>query len=357
VTTTPAARVIVDVDPDLTESAAVVLSGAVELALAVPGVELGLVVKGVTEMTHEVGDAMGRILRELFGVSDLPDIFVYGETEAAALASVARVGMSTDPTENARALLALAAAVLAPGAVLAQPAPSTHAAEQTSEAGETMSRSLEEVFAQIYASGVWTVVEENSESRSGPGSNLAQTTALRAELPLLLAELEVTSILDAPCGDFFWMSKADLGVDTYIGADILPSVVEHNRQRFARSDREFRVLDLTTDRLPRVDLVFSRDCLVHLSDDDIHRALKNIRGSGITYLATTTFTNRPENPADIVAGGWRPLNLQRPPFSLPEPYRLINERCTEVCFTLQDGVNVEHRFTDKSIAVWRIADL
>ncbi|WP_416875607.1 class I SAM-dependent methyltransferase [Kitasatospora sp. SC0581] len=220
---------------------------------------------------------------------------------------------------------------------------------------------LQETFARIYASGAWTLTEDSGadddESRSGLGSNLAQTAALRAELPSLLAELGVRSLLDAPCGDFFWMSRVDLGVDRYIGADIVPAVVERNRARFARADREFRVLDLTRDPLPEVDLVFSRDCLVHLGDDDVHRALDNIRRSGSTYLATTTFVGRAGNEAATEAGGWRPLNLRRAPFLLPEPFRVLDEQCTEVYVTEEDGRRVEHRFADKSIGVWRIADL
>lgn len=222
--------------------------------------------------------------------------------------------------------------------------------------------SLQETFARIYASGAWTLTgdggADDDESRSGLGSNLAQTAALRAELPSLLAELGVRSLLDAPCGDFFWMSRVDLGVDRYIGADIVPAVIERNRARFARADREFRVLDLTRDPLPGVDLVFSRDCLVHLGDDDVHRTLENIRRSGSTYLATTTFIGRAENEAATEAGGWRPLNLRRAPFLLPEPFLVIDEQCTEVYLTEEeDGTQVEHRFADKSIGVWRIADL
>jgi hypothetical protein len=216
-------------------------------------------------------------------------------------------------------------------------------------------KSMREIFAKIYESRIPTLVD--SESCSGPGSNLVQTAALRAELPALVADLGVNSFLDVPCGDLFWISKIDLRVDTYIGADIVPGLIDQNRERFERSNREFRLIDLTQDQLPQVDLIFCRDCLVHLRDEDIHRALTNIKRSGSAYLAMTTFTGRARNAGEIETGGWRPLNFQLEPFCLPEPFRLVNEQCTEVDVTTENGVEVEHRYADKSIGVWRIAEL
>ncbi|MET8997220.1 class I SAM-dependent methyltransferase [Amycolatopsis sp. NPDC004169] len=224
-------------------------------------------------------------------------------------------------------------------------------------------QSTREIFTRIYASEEWTLVEEpvagyddHQTSRSGLGSNLAQTEALRAGLPPLIAELGVRSVLDLPCGDFFWMSRVELGVQRYIGADIVPEVVERNRRLFARADRDFEVLDLARDQLPLVDLIFSRDCLVHLSDAEALAALENVRRSGATYFAATTFTDRTEMN-DIRTGGWRPLNLCRAPFNLPDPLRILNEQCTEVYTAIIDGAEVELHFSDKSIGVWTVADL
>ncbi|GGM60920.1 glycosyltransferase family 32 protein [Dactylosporangium sucinum] len=105
-----AARLVVTVDPDLVESAAVVLSGALEVAATVPQAELAIVVKGAPEATPAVGNAIAGVLQQLAGGRDLPDVVVYGEPEGAALPALARVELSDSPAENARALLALAAA-------------------------------------------------------------------------------------------------------------------------------------------------------------------------------------------------------------------------------------------------------
>ncbi|WP_238010230.1 glycosyltransferase [Dactylosporangium sp. AC04546] len=103
-------RLVVTIDADLLESAAVVLAGALEVAAAVPQAELALVVQGAPEATEAVGDAIAGVVRQLAGDRDLPDIVVYGEPEGAALPALARVELGGSPAENARALLTLAAA-------------------------------------------------------------------------------------------------------------------------------------------------------------------------------------------------------------------------------------------------------
>jgi hypothetical protein len=98
--------------------------------------------------------------------------------------------------------------------------------------------------------------------------------------------------------------------------------------------------------LPRSDVILCRDCLVHLSYDDVHRTLGNFKCSATTYLLTTTFTSLAAN-SDIVTGQWRPLNLQLPPFSFPSPLKIIVEGCTEA----------GGRYADKSLALWRLSDI
>jgi hypothetical protein len=181
---------------------------------------------------------------------------------------------------------------------------------------------------------------------SGLGSDLAQTVEVRKHLPSLVAELHCASILDVPCGDYFWMSHIELNVDTYIGADIVSALVDANQKAFGDKHRAFVVLDLTRDELPRSDLVICRDCLVYLSFTDAQLALRNIKSSGARYLLATTFRARNRNH-NMPTGAWRPINLERPPFSLPPPIRFIDEHCTE-----GNG-----RFADKGLGLWLVTDL
>lgn len=195
------------------------------------------------------------------------------------------------------------------------------------------------VFTTIYKRNDWG----SDVSVSGQGSDLEQTAVIREEIPRLLQELGVRTMLDAPCGDFAWMKQVALDLDDYVGGDIVRELIDADQREYGRPGRRFMTLDVTRDELPRVELIFCRDCLVHLPYRMIFAALENFKRSGARYLLTTTFPDRPEN-SDIMLGQWRPLNLQRPPFNMPPPLRAINEHCTQ-----QGGI-----YADKTLALWKI---
>ncbi|MFD9893504.1 class I SAM-dependent methyltransferase [Amycolatopsis sp. NPDC059027] len=200
-----------------------------------------------------------------------------------------------------------------------------------------------ERFTHIFRNNLWG----SDDSVSGQGSELEQTRELRVRLPELLSRFGVRTLLDLPCGDFGWLSGVDLGVERYVGGDIVAELVDRNTERYGRDGtREFQVLDLTADPLPKADAVLCRDCLVHLSFDDIRRAVENLKRSGSRYLLTTTFVELTTN-TDIPTGDWRPLNLCREPFGFPEPPAVLLEGCTE-----EDGA-----YADKALGLWEIGDL
>jgi hypothetical protein len=182
-------------------------------------------------------------------------------------------------------------------------------------------RYLEGIFAEIYHGNLWG----EPESVSGPGSSLAETAAIRRELPGLLAELGVRTLLDAPCGDCRWIFEMPLNLDLYVGADVVPALVESNAARLGGPGREFRRLDITRDPLLRTDAILCRDCLIHFSYRFIQMSLDNFRRSGARWLVSTTYSGLPTNH-DILSGQWRPIDLELPPFGLPPAARRIVEK-------------------------------
>lgn len=197
---------------------------------------------------------------------------------------------------------------------------------------------MKEVFEKIYEIHHWY----HEESKSGPGASLRQTKTVRYILPTLLQELNIRTILDIPCGDFNWMKEVDLTDYEYYGGDIVDTVVTYNAKVYAKQGRQFLWADITTSPLPKVDLIFCRDCFVHFSYNDIKTAIRNVKKSRSKYLLTTTFPAR--SNVDVTTGSWRPINLEAVPFLFPAPLRLFNENCSE-------GYGM---FTDKSLGLWDI---
>lgn len=200
---------------------------------------------------------------------------------------------------------------------------------------------LPERFELLHRLGVY----HHPESVSGGASTLAETAALRAALPGLVARHGVATVLDVPCGDFHWMREVALRVE-YIGADVVPELVLANQRRHADDRRKFVVLDATRDPIPCVDLIICRDLLIHLSVADCWAALANFAASGSRLLLASHFGARADNP-DIVSGDFRPINLCRSPFDFPAPREVIAEHSR-----LAGGA-----FADRSMALWRLAEV
>lgn len=197
-------------------------------------------------------------------------------------------------------------------------------------------------FADVFRSHAW----RGLESASGQGSDTWATREVVAELPGLLQRLGVRSLLDIPCGDFHWMRDVALDGIDYIGADIVPELIEQNRANHMRPGVRFEVLDLVSDDLPPVDMVFVRDCFIHFTNALIDEALANIRRAGIRYLCLTHQTDQAANiDLDRAVAGvnheYRPINFTLPPFSFPAPVDAIPD-------------SVAGRFPDKIMGVWRM---
>jgi hypothetical protein len=202
---------------------------------------------------------------------------------------------------------------------------------------------LQQRFQRIHDTNLWGA----GASASGLGSEMDATAVLRAELPRLFEKLGVVSLLDAPCGDAGWINAANLRVRT-IGIDIVPALIARLKTRAAAGEisGEYQLADITGDLLPRCDAILCRDCLVHLSFANIARAVANFQASGAIWLITTTFPDWQIN-GDCEDGDWRALNFERAPFHWGVPVELMNENCLEA----------GGGWRDKSLGVWRLADL
>jgi SAM-dependent methyltransferase len=208
--------------------------------------------------------------------------------------------------------------------------------------GRLYNLSTENIFEDIYKQNAWG----SEKSISGTGSEESQVALIKSSLPKLLKRLDTKVFLDLPCGDFNWMRDIDFEGISYIGGDIVKELIDDNNRHYKAANFNFQHLDLMRSTLPNSDVIFCRDCLVHLSFEDIHKAISNIMLSKARYLITTCFVDRQDN-IDIKTGGWRPLNLLKAPFNFPPPIEIVIEGCTES----------NNNYQDKALCVWDISDL
>lgn len=166
--------------------------------------------------------------------------------------------------------------------------------------------------------------KSGAHPRSGPGSDMASTERLRAALPGLFDRYQVKTLIDAPCGDWFWMQAVDLSGIIYIGGDISANLIAENQARFAAPNISFRHLDITSDPLPAGDLFLCRDCLFHLKFWLRWKFFENFAASE-NRLLLLTMHHVTENQPVLANGGFQRFNPTLAPFHLPSPLELIRE--------------------------------
>ena len=195
---------------------------------------------------------------------------------------------------------------------------------------------MKEIFSSIAKGNLWS----GTDSVSGTGSDLRNTIHLRRIMPLMLRALDVKILTDAPCGDFVWMSKIDISglVEKYYGFDIVDDLIDKNNKKHSNeSTITFGVANICEDILPESDLIFCRDCLGHLSDESVVKALNNFRASKSKWVAITHFIGMGANHP-IIDGSWRPVNAEVYPFNLGSPTFIFMEHSPEA--------------SNKSISIW-----
>lgn len=213
--------------------------------------------------------------------------------------------------------------------------------------GDVTSADRAHAFERVYSEGRWLNGADGARrcpsgwSDVGMGQGLAAVRAVRSVVDMF----GIRSIADVPCGDGCFASAmlSDLRNRTgptttgapapevaYLGVDIVRALVERNRATLGDARTHFAFGDVVSgaSALPSADLVFSRQMLQHLCNDDALRFVRQVARSGARYALLTTFkTDEAFVNTDIpcASGGFRAQDLTKPPFSLPTPLALFDE--------------------------------
>lgn len=201
---------------------------------------------------------------------------------------------------------------------------------------------LRVAFTLIYKTNYWG----GRTSRSGKGSDPDKVMPLIAGFVEFVHAQGIESVVDLGCGDLGWMQTVVDEIGEYTGVDIVHELLEWDRVHYPNCT--FIEDDVTRMVPPKVDLVLCRDVLCHLSAEDARCLLSNVARSEAEWFASTTFVaaGRVNRTCQLGPTGWYPVVLTKPPFNLPAPAHVIHEEAVH-----------EEPFVDKSLGIWRVAQL
>ncbi len=123
------------------------------------------------------------------------------------------------------------------------------------------------------------------------------------------------------CGDWQWASRVDWGDAEYLGVDIVPTLVASLQREHGRPRVRFEAVDPDTWTMPAVDLVICKDVLQHLSNQEALSLVRRFEACArwVLYCNDLPLPSRPIND-DTVRGGFRRIDLSKPPFSVQGRY-------------------------------------
>ena len=203
--------------------------------------------------------------------------------------------------------------------------------------------STSEIFSKIYERRAWGESANPSlPFYSGSGSHDVHTveTYVEAVACFLQSLREKPTVIDVGCGDFNVGSRIREYCSSYLAVDVVPELIEYNREKFAALHVDFQVFDITSERAPAVEVIFIRQVLQHLSNVQIRAAIGNLQES-CRYLIVTEH---------LPAAPGFPVNLDKPAgpdirgyigsgvvLSLP-PFCVVAKSVQELCRVLdEDG--------------------
>lgn len=177
-----------------------------------------------------------------------------------------------------------------------------------------------DAMKQVYEMKLWG--DNQSNFYSGTGSHNPEIVNPYIDIitSFLTSFKNPLVVCDLGCGDFNVGKELVKYTKKYIAVDIVPELIEYNKERFNEENLEFYCLDIATDDLPFGDCALLRQVLQHLSNAEVESIISRL--TGFKYVIVTEHI--PEGDfmpnIEIISGqGTRlkkqsGLNLLAPPF-------------------------------------------
>lgn len=167
--------------------------------------------------------------------------------------------------------------------------------------------------------------DEDSEwgGHSGGGSAPYWNIDYRAFLEKFMAMNHIRSVVDIGCGDWQFSRYINFSGIRYSGFDVVPSVVERNRERFGSSSVSFDLVPENLAEVPKADLLIMKDVLQHLPNAEIHRHRTELFDRYPRCLLSNSFRKvQTDVNTEIEYGQFRCLDLNAAPYNFGGQYLL-----------------------------------
>ena len=150
--------------------------------------------------------------------------------------------------------------------------------------------SNQDVFEKIYHERLWGGSESDEGFYSGQGSHKPEIVEpyIKKVKEFIMQNNDIKTAADLGCGDFNIGSKLFNLFELYYAIDVSPSIIKQNKTKYKNKKIKFLCSDITCENLPEADIVFIRQVLQHLSNDDIHWFLSNLNQKYKYLLVTET---------------------------------------------------------------------
>lgn len=166
------------------------------------------------------------------------------------------------------------------------------------------------IFEHIYRNDLW-------HGGSGPGSLPSVNRPYVRFLHSFLRHNQIRTVVDLGCGDWQFSRGIDWGEARYLGLDVVPQVLEKNRRRYGRGAVEFDVSPADARDVPAADLLLVKDVFQHICNEKVAAYVREFPRFKYVLVTNCIQKSRHLMNTDIADGGFRPVDLRLPPFSMP----------------------------------------
>lgn len=129
---------------------------------------------------------------------------------------------------------------------------------------------------QIYDLNLWGTNGEDFYSGEGSHEETLVNSYVEKVRLFLASFSEKLTVCDLGCGDFNVGKELVSYAKQYIAVDIVPDLIERNKQTFLAENLAFQCLDLAKDELPMGDCALVRQVLQHLSNAEVLQIVRKL---------------------------------------------------------------------------------